>query len=356
MLRWICLGIVLLPSLGLLSIAQQTPIETACPPQHPNSFCISRSFKSDITSNIAFSPNKQWLAAATMEREPIIHVWKIADGQDVYTLRGHTYKVNIVFFSPDGEWLASNSIEEGVIKLWDMRTGKELRAIKLSPAWVWAEGFSPNGKLIALSSCFVSSSFEFECDLILQEPANGTEVLRISRPHRNGHDATFVSDELLATGSKYEIKLWQLPTGRLIWQRPSIVDNGGITTNGKLLVARSLRVGGVIQIWKMPEGKNLGLLRGLGLAGFAFSPDGQFFVEGETSSSVRGKRLVQIWKVGESIEEWKVARTLPVPVPDMMYWLRSAVFSYDGKLLAIGVNSGAGAEGLVQLWYIGDLQ
>lgn len=217
MLRWICLGLVLLPSLGLLSAAQQTPSrETTCPPQQPNSYCVSRNFVDDITSNIAFSPNRQWLAAATMEREPTIHVWKIVDGQDVYTLRGHTNEINIVFFSPDGEWLVSNSIEEGAIKLWDMRTGRELRTIKLSPAWVWAIGFSPNGRLLALSS-WPQAPSSFERDLILEEPASGAEVLRISRPHRGGFDVAFVSDELLATaGSDGIIKLWQVPTGRLI--------------------------------------------------------------------------------------------------------------------------------------------
>lgn len=109
----------------------------------------------------------------------------------------------------------------------------------------------------------------------------------------------------------------------------------------------------------MPKGEKLGILHGgFGRVGFSFSPNGRFFVGGEVSSyEVQGKRLVQIWKVGERIEEWKVARTLLVPVPDMIkYTLKPAIFSPDGKLLAIHVASLAGSGGFVQLWYVGDLQ
>lgn len=349
MLRWMCLGLALLfPSLEMLSVTQQTPTETICPPQQPNSFCILQV--DGITSNIAFHPNGQWLAVATGE---IIHVRKIADGQDVYTLRGHTQEINLVFFSPDGKWLASNSIKEGIIKLWDMTTGMEFRTINLSPAWVWTWGFSPNGKLLIVASCLQHSlPSTFECDLVLEDSGSGAEVLRISRPHRDGFGVTFVSDELLATGSlDGTMKLWQVPTGHLVWLRATL-DVGGITANGKLLVVRSLSFGGAIQIWKMPEGEKLGILHGgFGRVGFHFSPDGRFFVGGAA-------REVQIWRVGEKIEQWKVARTLQVPVPDIIkYSLSSATFSPNGKLMAIRVASWEkDLPSFVQLWFVGDLQ
>jgi len=44
-------------------------------------------------------------------------LWRVADGQLLRTLEGHSGPVNSVSFSPDGSWLASGSWD-GTVKLW----------------------------------------------------------------------------------------------------------------------------------------------------------------------------------------------------------------------------------------------
>jgi WD40 repeat protein len=45
-----------------------------------------------------------------------VHVWKVGI-REIYTLHGHRSWVESIAFSPDGEWLASASLD-GTVKIW----------------------------------------------------------------------------------------------------------------------------------------------------------------------------------------------------------------------------------------------
>jgi WD40 repeat protein/serine/threonine protein kinase len=68
-----------------------------------------------------------------------MHVWDAATGKHLHTLRGHRFAINSFAFSPDGKRLASAGLgtstfangkmqsTPGNVKLWDPRSGKEIR-------------------------------------------------------------------------------------------------------------------------------------------------------------------------------------------------------------------------------------
>lgn len=327
--------------LGLLGIAQPVATETSCPPRQPNTFCILRGFKKDVYS-VAFSPDGQLIAAASKDKT--IRLWKVADGQLVYSLEGHS----VVTFSADGKVLASASGDE-TIKLWEVTTGREIRALTIPDAiYISSVVFSPTDQLLASAVCMrVKPPPNFGCaqgDLIFWNPTTGELVRHISRAHSdNISDLAFSPDgRLLATGSPNRtIGLWQAATGRLVrYIFPAIdVEDLAFSPDGQWVVANSIMAGSVFFIWEVSSGRELRLVRlNVNVNDLAFSPNGQFLAVGEAILRVR---------------DWQIVRRLPMPFER---FLDSVAFSPDGQLLAVGEGKwSVPTEGLVRLWYVGDL-
>ena len=66
-------------------------------------------------------------------------------------MEGHTDWVESVSFSPDGKFIASGSWD-GMVCLWDVSSGKEIRRMEGHTGWVESVSFSPDGKFIASGS------------------------------------------------------------------------------------------------------------------------------------------------------------------------------------------------------------
>src|SRR5439155_14238894 len=58
------------------------------------------------------------------------------------------YRADAIAFSPDGRLLVSGS-NDGMIRLWDSLTAKQLDEIKAHSDWVVAVAISPDGKTVA---------------------------------------------------------------------------------------------------------------------------------------------------------------------------------------------------------------
>src|SRR5438270_13573706 len=67
------------------------------------------------------------------------------------TLQGHTGHVVSVAYSPDGKTLASASYD-GMLKLWDMATGKERATLKGHRGRVGSVASNRDGKTLASAS------------------------------------------------------------------------------------------------------------------------------------------------------------------------------------------------------------
>ncbi len=111
---------------------------------------LLKTFKSDWTWDVAFSPDGSKLAAASGENDSLIKVWNIASGTELKSFDpDHDTSAFAVTFSPDGNWLLTggDGFNGYYAKLWDYASGKLLRKFEHTYK-VNGVKFTPDGKRI----------------------------------------------------------------------------------------------------------------------------------------------------------------------------------------------------------------
>jgi WD40 repeat protein len=220
----------------------------------------------------AFSPDGRTVALA--HQRDGISLWGVADGQ----LQRHipekdNERIVSVAYSPDGKWLASQSIDQPHASVWDTSTGELKRTFALGTKPLEDRGFfvaiSPNGRLLASTAStglnvwrldsgnrvFVKpcgwSKVAFSPGGLLVATAGagvtvfdsdtGTELAKFELHHDGWLSIAFSPDgRILAVAHAQRVKLWDIAARR---ELPGFEGHRGnvtavaFTPDGKALIS-----------------------------------------------------------------------------------------------------------------------
>ena len=239
----------------------------------------------------------------------------------VRTLSGHTDQVRGIAFSPDGRFLASGS-QDGTIKFWEMRSGKEIHTLSFHTDGVLDVAFSGDGKWFASASRDKTA--------VLWR-ADTREVKGVFKHDKGIFKVVFSpNNRFLATASEDETaKLWDIESGKIVrifTEHTDAVNSLGFSPDGLRLATASKD--GTVKIWDVQSGEIVDKLveHDGEVIDIAFSPNGEFLV-------TAGLDYTKLWNN-------RVPREFLTNLSGHSSWVESVAFSKDSKFLATGSEDG----------------
>lgn len=210
-------------------------------------------------------------------------------GVQTLTFQGHSLK-----FSPDGKILVSGGMD-GLVKIWDMDSGKELRT--LEGGGYEAVAVSTDSKTIAASTGKGIKLWNIESGRAIRE-FKGLEgrvkLLEFSLDGRTLYSFT--------AGDYYEIRQWDVETGKLI----RTIQKKDYRSLELVALSPDFRTFAtvtpydeVIKIWNMETGKELRTLRGhkSSIGSLSYSTDGATLI-----SAGNFDKTIKLWNVDTGAE------------------------------------------------------
>jgi WD40 repeat protein len=271
-------------------------------------------------SSVAFSPDGRRLASGSPDKT--VKVWDTATGKELLSLEDHDGQVHEAAFGPDGHLLSSFSAggvstafgpdgrrlasgsHDGMVKVWDTATGKQLLSLTGHAGWVWSMAFSPDGERLASGSA--------DGRVKIWDSTTGKELLSLTTDGA-GSVLAFSPDGrrlAAATANNKTAKVWDSATGKELLSLKGLADyltSMAFRPDGRRLVTVERRVGKV-KFWDSETGKQLVSLQVGEVSSLAFSPDGRRLALGCEDG------FIKVWEtdVPPDVQEPRVTAQLVV--------------------------------------------
>jgi WD40 repeat protein len=222
--------------------------------------------------------------------DPVVRLGDVKSGKEVQTFKGHEGGVESVAFSADAGRAVSGG-SDGTVRLWDVKTGKELRAFKAGAGAVRGVAFSPDSRHVLAGYAAGSNSL-----VRLWEAESGRSVWRLA-----GHSSDVTAVAFLPTGRSFlsgstdgTVRQWDVATGKALrrMEHGAAVNDVAISPDGSWALSAGFG-DRAVRLWDLSDG---GLLfsfepHGGAVLGVAFSPDGRQAMSCDSEYTVRLWRL-----------------------------------------------------------------
>jgi WD40 repeat protein len=242
-----------------------------------------REFKGHDGDIRHIAVSKDGKTALTAAMDATVRLWELKTGRELKRFAPHDTWAWCVAFSPDETRVLSSDAIGKSLKLWDLASGKELRKYTGHTGRVYAAAFSPDGKYV------LSSGAETDTVARLYETETGKEVRKFE-----GHTgwvwrAVFSPDgKKVATAgcNDKSYRVWDVETGKPLVigtnAHDGHVEGLCFSPDGKHLLTSGRDL--TCKLWEVETGKLARTYKGSAenVETVAFSPDGKRFLAGET--------------------------------------------------------------------------
>lgn len=270
---------------------------------------------------VAFSPDSKSLAFG--DEEGVITLFNIRSGRVIRQFKGHENVVITIVFNADGTQLVSGDFEGGV-RFWDVSTGTALKTIAAHENFISLIILRPDGKQ------FLTASGDHTIKLWNTETE---QVIRRFTGHKNdifSMDADKDWKRIISAGEDEEIKIWDLESGETLQTlkgRADAISEVTFDSKGKVAALSNSNKG--VKLWQLGTGRELVTYKGF-YKKYEFSPDGSFFAYDSAESCLT---VIEI-------ESGRVVRRFNKECGSF----DGFVFSPDNKTVAFG-----GSDGIIRL-------
>jgi len=235
---------------------------------------LALDMQTDQVNTLAFSQDSRRLAIGLQHRA--VRICEIPTGKCLQTLNGHTSPLQSVTFSPDGNRLATASMD-GTAKVWNVTPGLDSIPLQdYQKSGVVNLHFSPDGARLAATG-------EDSTTVFIWNAANGALMRRFRAAWHPVVSLAFTSDgKALAIGDNRDhLGLYDVSTGRLLRMLRAPV--AGFRTiafapDGRSLAGMSTDY--ELYRWDVDSSKSKSLQHYPSDAVLAFSSDGAYLVVG----------------------------------------------------------------------------
>ncbi|MCY3018777.1 MAG: serine/threonine protein kinase [Planctomycetota bacterium] len=280
---------------------------------------------SNWVNSVAFSPDGK--LALSGSRDKTLKLWEVKTGRELRTFSGHTSWVKSIAFSPDGKLALSGSGDK-TLKLWDVRTGRELRTFSGHTDSITSVAFAPDGALVL--------SATFDGVLKLMDVGTGRELRTFSGGNDQSLCVAFSADGKLALagGMYHRLRLRDLATGRelrTLSGHIGQVSSIALSPDAKFALSGSNDM--TLRLWDVTAERELRTFGGdaRDVKSVAFAPGGKSALSGSRDG------MLKLWDVATGRE----LRSYSGHADS----ISSVAFSPDGKLALSGSD-----DNTLKLW------
>ncbi len=301
-------------------------------PKTPQVTLLTYQGHTDRIFSLAWSPDGQRIASSSLDET--VQIWDARSGQVFLIYRGQSLQAPAIAWSPDGRFIASSSgLLSESIQIWDAATGKnsaEYNRYNGHTERVLAITWSPDARYIASAS--------EDAKVQVWDVISGRSIYMYRGHTQTVKTVAWSPDGLrIATGSEDKTaQVWDANSGGniLVYYGHRDKVNALTWSHGGTHIATGSD-DGTVQVWDAVTGRIASSYDGHtdGVSAVAWSPDGIRVVSGSLDESV------QVWNAitGSTISTYRGHND----------WVGAVAWSPDGRRVASG-----SWDKTVQVWEV----